>query len=118
MGTWQEIDIERGAQTLADLAWMEVAAWNIRPVDRITIVLKAYLWAIASLRPFAPDSPLMVWPSLNELRAFLATHPDAPAAARKAERRCICNDETGEYCDSDSSPLADDVAPADPKDER
>jgi hypothetical protein len=62
----EPIKLERGAVTLADLAFIETKGSN---ADRVWAALWAYQWAVRNT--FERDG-LTYWPSLDQLRAALA----------------------------------------------
>lgn len=66
MSTPPSIEIDRDALSLAGLAFMETDGSSNA---KIRAAITGYLWAVASAQT---DGDWVMYPSLNDLRAFLA----------------------------------------------
>ena len=67
------VEVSRSAMSLADFAYMETPG---PAVAKVSAAVSAYLWACREARPWGHDSDMTVYPSLNDLRAFLAAERD------------------------------------------
>lgn len=65
------VEVDRGARGLADLAYIETPGPT---AQRVSAAISAYLWACREAKPWEHNPEMMVYPSLNDLRAFLAAN--------------------------------------------